>query len=345
MICASNNKVTPYNFQKIVLYFCAVILLVAVGWFSHGWYHRFSACTNKNRRVQASGYRFTSPLLDVELPEGVSINREPLSFKYKLTKYVKSRTDGVNIRSISVYFRDLNDGPWFGVNEDKEFNPASMMKVPVMIAWLKRAEKNSNVLKQTFLYDGAIDMSTVQRHKPRLTLVAGRRYPVETLLEYMMSYSDNNATALLYNNMTAEELNNVLVGMDASNRVDNENNSIAVHGYSGFFRILYNASFLNREMSEKALQLLSKEDFPQGISAGVPKGVAVAAKFGEFESGTNGEEKQLHEFGIVYHPQGAYILGVMTMGNSFELQAEIIRNISALIYHEVDTAPIIGSQR
>jgi beta-lactamase class A len=341
MIGASDNKVAPYNFQKIILYFCAVILLVAVGWFSHAWYQRFTACTTKDRRVKASGYRFTSPLLDVELPEGIAVNREPLHFKYKLTKYVKSRTDGVKIRNISVYFRDLGDGPWFGVNEDKEFNPASMMKVPVMIAWLKRAEKDQGVLKQTLLFDGSIDMSTVQVHKPRFTLVAGHRYPVETLLEYMMSYSDNNATALLFNNMASEELNSVLDGMDTSNRPDNENNSIAVHGYSGFFRILYNASFLNREMSEKALQLLSKEDFPQGISAGVPKGVAVAAKFGEFEDGTN---KQLHEFGIVYHPKGAYILGIMTMGNNFELQAEIIRNISALIYHEVDAGKIIGTQ-
>lgn len=321
--------------RQITLYLSASICLLIAGWHAHAWHLR-STGKHKDRRVNVAGYRFTSPLLDVELPEGVSVNREPISFKYKVKDFVKAMTDGSRIKNISVYYRDLGDGPWLGINEHLEFNPASMMKVPVMIAWLKRAENNPAVLKQTFLFNGSSDMSAVQRIKPHYTLTAGRRYSVETLLEYMMSYSDNNATSLLYFNLPPEELNKVLDGMDIANRPSDGNNSITIHGYSGFFRILYNASFLNRDMSEKALQLLSKEDFSQGITAGVPKGVTVAAKFGEFESGKNGEERQLHEFGIVYHPKGAYILGVMTQGNDFEHQTEIIREISSLVYREVD---------
>lgn len=326
-----------HRLQTIALCLCASICLLIAGWSAHAWYIR-SKSLNKDRRVKITGYRFTSPLLDVELPEGVSVNREPISFKYKVVDYVKLMTDGGQVRDISVYYRDLGDGPWFGINEHMEFNPASMMKVPVMIAWLKRAEKDPAVLKQTFRFDGNTDMSEVQKIKPRYTLTPGRQYPVETLLEYMMSYSDNNATSLLYNNLTFEELNSVLDGMDITNRPNAENNSITVHGYSGFYRILYNASFLSRDMSEKALQLLSKEDFPQGISAGVPKGIPIAAKFGEFESGSNGKEKQLHEFGIVYHPSGAYILGIMTRGSNFERQSAIIRDISSLVYREVNAA-------
>jgi beta-lactamase class A len=254
---------------------------------------------------------------------------------------VARQIDGSRVQSIAVFFRDLGDGPWFGINQDMEFNPASMMKVPVMIAWLKRAEKNPAILKQTFQFRGSANVTPPQSFKPRRTLAEGQRYTVETLLEYMMSYSDNKATSLLYNNMTTTELNDVLDGMDISNNPNDGNNSITVHGYSGFFRILYNASFLSRPMSEKALQLLSREDFPLGISAGVPKGVAVAAKFGEFESGSSEGKKQLHEFGIVYHPKGHYILGIMTMGTDFTRQSEVIRDISALVYREVDSAAMI----
>ena len=327
-----------------LLYLCASAALLTVGWYAHAWHLRGKSA-GKVRRANAAGFRFTNPLLDVELPEGVSVDREQHHFKYKVEDYVKQQTDGTRLRNISVYYRDLGEGPWFGINEQKEYNPASMMKVPVMIAWLKRAEKNPRVLKQTFLFDSTVDMSTVQRLKPRYTLVAGQRYPVETLLEYMMSYSDNNATSLLYGNMTTEELNDVLDGMDITNRPDDTNNSITVHGYSGFFRILYNASFLNREMSEKALRLLSREDFPRGISAGVPKGVAVAAKFGEFEGGSGIEGKQLHEFGIVYHPKGHYILGIMTDGTDFVRQSEVIRDISALVYREVDSGGAVNNRR
>lgn len=333
-----------FPFQKITLYLLASIGLAAAGWYAHVW-HLHSNGMNKDRRVKIAGYRFTSPLLDVELPEGYTINHELHPFKYKVVNLVKRVTDGTRVRNISVYYRDLGDGPWFGINEHQEFNPASMMKVPVMIAWLKRAEKNPRALKQSFLFDGAVDMSAVQINKPRRTLAAGKRYPVEELLVYMLSYSDNNATSLLYNNLTTNELSEVLDGMDIANRPDDGNNSITVHGYSGFFRILYNASFLNREMSEKALQILSHEDFPQGISAGVPKGVTVAAKFGELEDDDRHGGKQLHEFGIVYHPKGAYILGVMTQGNDFARQTEIIRDISALVYREVDGGATITNQR
>lgn len=317
------------------LFLITAACLVAVGWYAHSWYHH--SCEKPQRRVKASGYRFTSPLLDVELPEGLTVNSEPLSFKYKIADLVKSQTDGVNIQSISVYYRDLMDGPWFGINEEQEFNPASMMKVPVMIAWLKRAERHPEELSRSFVFDGAEDMSAFQVHKPRHTLQPGKRYAVDELLRYMLSYSDNNATKLLYENLKAEELNSVLEGMDVDNRPHDDVNSITVHGYSGFFRMLYNASYLTREMSEKALELLSKEDFSQGISAGVPRGTLVAAKFGESTDGPQNERKQLHEFGIVYHPKGPYIIGIMTMGKDFDRQAKVIRDISAMVYAEVNS--------
>ena len=45
----------------------------------------------------------------------------------------------------------------------------------------------------------------------------------------------------------------------------------------------------------------------------------------------------MHEFGIVYHPKGHYILGIMTRGRNFAAQVAIIRDISKMIYTEVDS--------
>jgi hypothetical protein len=123
--------------------------------------------------------------------------------------------------------------------------------------------------------------------------------------------------------------------MDVTNDPSDATNSISVVGYSGFFRILFNASYLNREMSELALELLALQDFPSGITAGVPRGVTVAAKFGETLPARPGGELQLHEFGIVYAPSGPYILGIMTVGNARDVQAKVLRDLSALIYSEV----------
>lgn len=310
---------------------------MGAGWLCHQLYNSHFD-KKKQRTVRQKGFRFTSPLLDVELPEGVSIRNEPLPFKYKIKSLVELLLQNGRVRNISVYYRDLNDGPWFGINEKQEYNPASMMKVPVMIAWLKKAEKDPKVLQRVFTYDGSRDMSAIQLFRPSRTLSPGVGYAVEELLRYMLNYSDNNAATILYENLSASEINDVLDNMDVANNPHDDSNYISAHGYSGFFRILYNAAYLNREMSEKALQLLTQQDFPQGIAAGLPPGIPVAAKFGDFVNGSHGEEKQLHEFGIVYHPSGSYILGIMTQGSDFDIQAEIIRNISAMVYAEINSS-------
>ena len=334
---------TRDNLQRTLTYVTAAILLFAAGWQAHRWYSGRTG-TQASRRVTLPGFRFTSPLLDVELPEGVAVDNEPLPFKHKIASLVERLIAQGTAREITVYYRDMHDGPWFGINEDKTFNPASMMKVPVMIAWLKRAEKDPAVLKRTFIFDGREDLSALQETRPRRTITPGKRYTVDELLYFMMSYSDNNATSLLYGNLAADELNAVLDSMDVENRIEDDVNALTIHGYSGFFRILYNASFLNRDMSERALELLSHEDFPQGIIAGVPAGTMVASKFGEYSPRTRGEEKQLHEFGIIYHPRHPYILGIMTRGSDFAKLREVLAAISREVYRAVDANGMIGKE-
>ena len=72
------------GFRSVILYLSAAALLTGSGWYAHDWYHRHYSNHNKHRRVKAAGFRFTSPLLDVELPEGFRINSEPIPFKYKV---------------------------------------------------------------------------------------------------------------------------------------------------------------------------------------------------------------------------------------------------------------------
>jgi beta-lactamase class A len=323
--------------RKTSVYLVLAVLLVGFGWLAHGW---FGGHYNLRtlRRVHAKGFHFTSPLLDVELPEGMGVNYEPLPFKQKVNDLINEQIKRGQVREVAVYYRDLHDGPWFGINEDREFDPASMMKVPVMIAWLKRAETNPQALNEQLTYRYPDDMRTMQTIKPARSAEPGRSYSVDELLHLMLNYSDNNATRLLYERLRPEELSDVLNGMDVDSRSNDASNSVSVHGYSGLFRILYNASYLSRNMSEKALQLLSLQDFPQGMMAGVPKGIVVASKFGEIAKDATGRENQLHEFGIVYHPKHAYILGIMTRGGDFEALSGVIRQLTQLVYTQVDSA-------
>jgi beta-lactamase class A len=321
--------------KKVFFSFVLAALLICIGWYANIWfYHRFHDC---ERRVQLKGFKFISPLIDVELPEGYTVRHEPIPFKDKIAKFVKQEIDSGRAIDISVYFRDLSDGPWFGINENMKYNPASMMKVPVMIAWLKRAEKDPSVLRGKLTFYAKDANLRTQSIQPAKTLADGKSYTVEELLRYMMYYSDNKALHLLYSKMLPEEYDNILASMDVANDRDDEGKiAITAHSYSGFLRVLYNASFLNKEMSEKALLLMSYQDFPMGMAAGIPKGIKLASKFGEYSDSENPRIKQLHEFGIVYHPKGPYILGILTRGFHLDQQADIIRTVSKIVYESVN---------
>jgi beta-lactamase class A len=119
----------------------------------------------------------------------------------------------------------------------------------------------------------------------------------------------------------------------------NPNNSMSVKDYAAFFRIIYNSSYLERNMSEKALSLLSSVDYKEGLIAGVPSNLVVSHKFGERQAidKNGGTTNQLHDCGIVYYPGHPYLLCVMTKGEKFEELSKIIAKISDIVYREIDS--------
>jgi hypothetical protein len=87
-------------------------------------------------------------------------------------------------------------------------------------------------------------------------------------------------------------------------------------------------------MSERALGLLSRVVFADGIVRGVPNQYAVAHKYGIRETGSS-NERQLHDCGIVYYPEHPYLLCVMSRGTNFDKLSETIQAISEVVFSEV----------
>lgn len=284
--------------------------------------------------LRGKGGGLTSPLLECEVFEDQGM--KTLSpFKYKIEELIKSYTDAGLLQDGSVYFRDLNNGMWFGINEGVFYRPASMLKVPVMIAYFKLAESAPTTLTEKILYNGNVDLSKIQGVPPESSLVAGRSYSVDELIYDMIVLSDNNAAQLLVENIDPRFLDKVLADLDVNFNPTSLERMITTHSYSGFFRILYNASYLNHDLSERALGLLSRSKFREGIRAGLPAEQLAATKFGEWGDSADSEIVQLHEFGIVYYPGRPYLLGIMTRGkrgNDFEA---LIQEISRVVYESV----------
>ena len=180
--------------------------------------------------------------------------------------------------------------------------------------------------------------NNIQNIKPSLTTVNNTEYTIEKLIEEMIIYSDNNAYDTLAKNLTGDEIIKVYqdLDVDISKAFQNPNgNIITIKNYASFFRILFNASYLNQEMSEKALKLLTQVEYKNALVAGVPNNISIAHKFGERKY-TDSNETQFHDCGIIYLPKKPYLLCVMTKTNKGLNQVtNIIKEISQTVYKDI----------
>lgn len=288
----------------------------------------------------AGNYTFIDPLLgcSIEKKDIVEFN----GLKQNILKVINDKISAKQLASASVYF-DTRDGRWLGINLNDKYFPASLMKVPFMIAILKVAESHPELLQKKVVYDGSFDYNKMQYFKPIKVLAPHQSYTVDELLTQLIGYSDNNAIPLLTNIINSNILDEVYTDLGVQAPQNEEitlNDYLTVKEYANLFRILYNASYLNREMSEKALKLMSLPDFPSGIMAGLPNGTKFADKFGERVIGNDlndpKAQRELHDCAIVYPGNRQYLLCVMTRGTDFQTLAGIIKDISKATYDYIN---------
>lgn len=320
-----------------------IVLLLATGaisgYFLATWQDSIrkdaAAKQSTSRQIRQVGeYRYINPLLECEVAEG-TIDARKQNFRDGLFKEIQDIKKQNQLSEVAVYFRDLNNGPAFGVDETGEFFPASLLKVPVMMAYYRWDEEEPGLLAKEVLYDGPRDFGVSISIKPREELVPGTTYSVEELIRRMIVFSDNQSLILLTERLPEGRIRDLfsLLGVGEDVLVDSQGR-LTVKEYAGFFRILFNSSYLSRENSEKALLLLASTDYHDALPTGVPQGIQVAHKFGE--AGTSMTERQLHDCGIVYFPEHPYLACIMTRGRELNELKQSIVDISKFIYEKVD---------
>ncbi|MEN9558749.1 MAG: hypothetical protein RL141_1118 [Candidatus Parcubacteria bacterium] len=280
-----------------------------------------------------SSYPLINPLLECDLgSDRLGVNH-PKPKREDVTAVIEKAKQEKQIASASVYYRDLNNGPWMGIDEREKFLPASLLKVPIMMYFYKQAEQNPSLLDRMVMLEGNVT-PTEQHFNPRETVKPGTPYRVGDLVERSIRHSDNGAAEALVSIATPFFLDKLLDTLHVSYVADAEGDFITVRDYATFFRVLFNASYLNDEWSNAALDLLTRVEFNQGIPAGLPPSIPVAHKFGEaFRDDT--KEKQLHDCGIVYLPNQPYVLCIMTRGTDLDVQAGVIAKISQVVFETV----------
>jgi beta-lactamase class A len=287
--------------------------------------------------IREGGYQFINPLLECEQAGGL-IDATKVNFQSRVTSEIEKLSKKGTLQNVSVYYRDLNNGPWFGIREEIPFTPASLLKVPVSMAFFKMSESDPGILERKVKFEKPFEYlqaGNKQLIPPKVEIEVGKEYTVLELIEAALEHSDNQAVSLLYANVDTNELISLYRRLGVPDDVlFDAGATLSVKNYAAFFRILYNASYLSREHSEQMLQYLSVADFTDGIVAGVPATTPVSHKFGE--SGTF-EEHQLHDCGIVYHPTKPYLLCIMTEGTSLDNSKAALSDISRVVYEDVSS--------
>lgn len=284
-----------------------------------------------SKEIRSGNFKYINPLLECESDEGFEKEKRPS--KEKIEEIVSTSIEKGKAEHVSVYFRDLNNGPWFGINEREVFSPASLFKVPIMMTLYSIAEDDEEILKKEVEYKGDEDFVLIpQNYKPDIALEKGKKYSLEELAKRMIVYSDNLALYELvyaFDEKAVKELKNLhsFLGIKSGE----EQETVSIKNYASFFRVLFNASYLNMEYSEKALELLAQVPFENGLRAGVPSDITIAHKFGERKNGA----KQLHDCGIIYYPNRPYLLCVMTRGSNFSSLEETIGEISKAVFEDM----------
>ena len=326
----NNNIMEKLSHYRVTLY---IIISLVSGLIIGSLTSIFLNYQNSTKtEIHETGYSYISPLLECYSEK--SDSPENYKLKQKIKDSIAEHISNKDITEASLYFRDLGNGPWIGINEDEKFTPASLLKVPVMITYYRLAEENPDVLKKEILITSDYEDKATPNIIPEKKAEIGKKYNVQTLIEYMITESDNRATNALISNLPGDSLNKTFTDLGlilpTTKTLDDY---MTVKDYSSFFRILYNASYLNKYYSEKSLEILSQSKFTDGLVAGLPFGTKISHKFGERR---NGEADQLHDCGIIYKDNKDYLLCVMTRGNNFNNLAKTIKDLSELVYNNVN---------
>jgi beta-lactamase class A len=321
------------NYIKAVTKFLGVATIFVLGFMVHKFFFQPNLKAPQPA-VRQGGYKFTNPLLECDLAENSFTELKP--FKDKLVDYIEQQKADGQPDAVAVYFRDLNNGPWFGYNENEKFAPGSLFKVPVMFAYLKLSESNPYFLQNPIIpTQEDLNVQNDPSLKDLLPLEAGKTYTAEELIRRMIIYSDNVSAELLIGHIDPQVLKNIYsdFGIDID-KIMAGKPEISVRKFAGFFRVLFNASYLNRQNSEWALDLLSQTAYKDGLLQGLTPGILLSHKYGIKQ--IDPQNKQLHDCGIVYYPKHPYLLCVMSKGQDFSDLNGVIKGVSSLVYNEIN---------
>jgi beta-lactamase class A len=256
---------------------------------------------------------FINPALNLLGKENMLVDFQKL--RDSLTSKYQTRDDYL----VSVYFEYLPTGANISINKDEKIWPASLIKIPVAMAVMKKVQDGIWKLDNELVI---MDEDKDDEYGELYKQPTGTTLTVEAFLKETLIRSDNTAHFVLLRNLDSSELEEVYVHLGLDDIIDalkkapkqdaQEDNRITAKRYTVFFRSLYNATFLTPEYSQLFLDILSNA--PQELlSKGLPADVPFVHK-----TGVRTDEAVRADAGVVYASKRPYLITVMVQKKNKE---------------------------
>lgn len=268
-------------------------------------------------------YPLLSPRIFAERQNDILINFWAL--RAKLRQEVVPYGD-----TFSFYFEYLPSGITIGINEKTEVVAASLIKLPVAIAYFYQLEKDGLVWPAS---EVTIEKKHLDSGFGTLWQTGeGTKISLDKAMELSLVESDNTAANVLKSHVFQKNFNEVYEGLDIDIHEQEGKVLIGAKSYSSTFKALYFSSLISKQSSQRILQLLTQTAFNDKLVAPLPPTIKVAHKIGVFAS-----ENIYQDCGIVYVPQRPYILCMFSRSDE-EVARMRMNTVSSMVYKFVSRA-------
>jgi beta-lactamase class A len=265
-------------------------------------------------------YPFLAPRILQEYHNDILISFLPL--RQELRKISEPYGD-----TFAMYFEYLPTGTSIGINEKAEFSLASLIKLPVVMAYYHMRERTG------VTDDPEVEITPEDIDKKYGTLWAkgvGSKIRLSEAVRLALVESDNTAIRIVGRHVPDEDFEAVYDGLDIDLKMGDVGAVITAKHFSSILKALYFASVLNKDHSQEILNIMTKSRFTDKIPAGVGDNVPVAHKIGVLGTAL------YSDCGIVFVPKRTYLLCIVENTNEAEA-TQHITTVSKAVYDFIST--------
>ncbi len=226
----------------------------------------------------------------------------------------------------AIYIKQLQTGEKYAVNDHKSFPAASLYKLWIM-ATVYNLMQDGTLTPDMMLTESIPALNRAFGIDPESAeLTEGTvSFSIKDALFKMITVSHNYAALALSKKVKIATGKDFLTNYGFMESSFGEPPKTTASDIGLFFEKLNQGTLINRESSDAMLTLLKKQELNNKIPRLLPQNTVIAHKTGELGSVT-------HDAGIIYTPNGSYVLVVLTETPDPASAETTISRISAAVY-------------